>query len=273
MMIPGSYNASNVHRDIDSEIQRLYTQVLLSWDKEARTLARFGLNDCMSVLELGSGPGFFTQKLLTWLPNIALTAVEIDPILVLRAEHYLQDKIGKRLQIIEASVMDTGLKESSFDFAVARLLFQHLPDPSGAAKEILRVLKPGGKLVIIDIDQDIQSVVDPPISKFPSLLLDNDSHLQASQGGNARIGRRLWRILKEVGFKNLDLEAIVFHSDELGVEGFLERFDPDLLLPIVKAGLVTEQEKQDFVTSYQQFLRFADPFILNVWLMAYGEKP
>jgi SAM-dependent methyltransferase len=175
----------------------------------------------MSVLELGSGPGFFTQKLLTWLPNIAVIAVEVDPILVLRPKHQLQDKIGKRLQIIEASVMDTGLKESSFDFAVARLLFQHLPDPSGAAKEILRVLKPGGKLVITDIDQDIESIVDPPISKFPSLLLDNDSHLQTSQGGNARIGRRLRRILKEVGFKNLDLEAIVFNSDELGVEGFL----------------------------------------------------
>jgi ubiquinone/menaquinone biosynthesis C-methylase UbiE len=273
MMIPGSYNVSSVHRNIDREIQRLYNQVLLSWDKEARTLARFGLNDGMSLLELGSGPGFFTQKLLTWLPNITLTSVEIDPILVLQAKHHLQDEIGKRLQIIEASVMDTGLRESSFDFAVARLLFQHLPNPSGAAKEILRLLKPGGKLVIIDIDQDIQFIVDPPVSKFPSLLLDNDSHLQTSLGGNARIGRHLWRILKEVGFKNLDLEAIIFHSDELGIEGFLERFDPDLLLPIVKAELVTEEEKQDFITSYQQFLRLADPFILNVWLMACGEKP
>ena len=44
MMIPGSYNASNVHRDIDREIQRLYTQVLLSWDKEARTLAAIRKN-------------------------------------------------------------------------------------------------------------------------------------------------------------------------------------------------------------------------------------
>ncbi len=69
------------------------------------------------------------------------------------------------------------------------------------------------------------------------------------------------------------MEVIVVNSDELRVEGFLERFDPDLLLPIVKAGLVTEQEKQDFVTSYQQFLRLADPFVLNVWLMAYGGKP
>lgn len=101
-----------------------------------------------------------------------MIAVEIDPILVLRAKHQLQDKIAKRLQIIEGSVMDTGLKESCFDFAVARLLFQHLPDPSRAVKDILRVLKPGGKLVIIDIDQDIQSIVDPPISKFLSLLLD-----------------------------------------------------------------------------------------------------
>ena len=35
----------------------------------------------MNVLEAGSGPGFFTEKLLELLPNSSVTALEIDPVL------------------------------------------------------------------------------------------------------------------------------------------------------------------------------------------------
>jgi ubiquinone/menaquinone biosynthesis C-methylase UbiE len=51
--------------------------------------------------------------------------------------------------MMESSVMEMPLRDETFDFAYARLVFQHLPDPLGAMREIRRVLKPGGKLVII----------------------------------------------------------------------------------------------------------------------------
>lgn len=82
MTIPGSYNASTHHQDLDSEVQRLRSQVLLSWEEEARRLVGFGLRDGMSILKVGSGPGFYTQQLLTLLPSSPVMAVEIDPVLV-----------------------------------------------------------------------------------------------------------------------------------------------------------------------------------------------
>ena len=51
----GSYDAGRSHRDFESEMGRLRTQALLSWEKEARALGWYGLQDGMSVLELGSG--------------------------------------------------------------------------------------------------------------------------------------------------------------------------------------------------------------------------
>lgn len=272
MTTSGSYNASQVQPDLDSEIHRLQTQVLISWHKEARTLNWFGLRDGMSVLELGSGPGFFTQQLLNWLPNSTITAVEIDPILIERAKQHLSGQAGERLHLVEASVMNTGLPDNHFDFAIARLLFQHLPDPTGAAREILRVLKPGGKLVVIDVDGHLRWVIEPSVPEL-ELVMEKVYQSQVKRGGNPFIGRQLWRILQSVGFKNLDLEAVVFHSDESGIEAFLPQFNPDILLNLVKAGVLSEQEQQRVAASFQTSLNSANPLIVRLWLMACGEKP
>jgi predicted methyltransferase len=69
MSASGSYNLPASHRDAQAEIERLAAQAHSGWDKESWTLSWFGLNDGMSVLELGSGPGFITEQLLTLVPK------------------------------------------------------------------------------------------------------------------------------------------------------------------------------------------------------------
>jgi ubiquinone/menaquinone biosynthesis C-methylase UbiE len=261
-----------MHRGFDSEVQRLRAQALLGWEKEARTLAWFGLQDGMSVLELGSGPGFITEQLLALLPRSRVTALEIDPALIQRAQLQLQGKAGDRLRFVEASIMDTGLPDNGFDFAFARLIFQHLPDPVGAAKEVLRVLKPGGKLAIYDSDDAVWGLADPAIPEVGGIL-ETWGQAQAAQGGNRLVGRQLWRILRAAGFTHLDLDAVAMHSDALGIEAFLPQFDPDRCYPFVRAGLMSEQEVQQFRASRDAFLAADSPYILMVTLMACGEKP
>ena len=70
MSKPGSYNASSTHRSLHAEVERLRDQALMCWEKDARTLEWFGLHNGMSVLELGSGPGFITEQLLAVLPSL-----------------------------------------------------------------------------------------------------------------------------------------------------------------------------------------------------------
>ncbi len=69
MTASGSYDLQTSHRDVTAEIQRLAAQARSGWDKESRTLSWFGLKDGMSVLELGSGPGFITEQLVALLPT------------------------------------------------------------------------------------------------------------------------------------------------------------------------------------------------------------
>ena len=272
MTTSGSYDVQESHRDANAEIQRLAAQARLGWEKEERTLSWFGLKDGMSLLELGSGPGFITEPLLTLLPNSHITCLEIDPALIKHAEQYLQNKADNRVHFIEGSVMDTRLADNSIDFAYARLLFQHLPDPIGATKEIWRVLKPGGKLVIYDIDDEIFGLIQPPIPEFPSIL-EKYGQAQSARGGNRHIGRSLWRILNTAGFNNLDLEVVASHSDNIGIEPFLPQIDPDRLLPLVKFGMMSEQELEQIRVSRTKFLESPEPYILNLALMICGEKP
>src|SRR5215211_4278730 len=77
-----SYKASEMNESLEKEIERLRGQVMWAWDKEARNLGWFGLRDGMSILEVGSGPGFVTEQLLILYPNSHVTCVEIDPDLI-----------------------------------------------------------------------------------------------------------------------------------------------------------------------------------------------
>lgn len=225
----------------------------------------------MSLLELGSGPGFITEALLTLLPNSQITCVEIDPQLIERAKQYLRGKAKDKVQYLEGSLMELQLGDDSYDFAYARLVFQHLPDPISTAKEIRRVLKPGGRLVIYDIDDEIFGLFQPALPEI-SIAIEKMGQAQAAGGGNRNVGRSLWRILKAAGFINLDLEIIATHSDDIGIEPFLPQLDPDRMLRLVKMGLLSEQELDKIRTARATFLTAPDKFILMLSLMACGEK-
>jgi ubiquinone/menaquinone biosynthesis C-methylase UbiE len=266
------YQASIENVDLDSEIYRLRHQANLNPEKETRNLKSFGLCDGMSVLEVASGPGFVTEWLSRSVPNGSITCVEIDPTLIEHAEGYLKDKVSCPYRIHEGSVMNLEFPDNTFDFAFVRLLFEHLEDPAAAAKEVMRTLKPGAKLVVAEGDYAFNNITDPYIPEVQPIR-EKLVQLQQAQGGKSMIARGLYRILKSVGLENIDLEAVVSHSGDKGLEYFYPNFNPARLVPAIKEGAITQEEYELFRTMVEKYMSSEDSFYMRIVLMACGEKP
>lgn len=267
-----TYNIARSNIGVENEVDRLRVQALMSWEKEFRNLKWFGLSDGMKVLEVGCGPGFVTEKLVEHLPKSGISALDIDDSLLAKAKQRLNKITDRDIEFIQASVYDTGLQDNGYDFVIARLVFLHLFEPKKAAIEIFRVLKPGGKLVIMDVDDGIFGIIEPTMENFRSVI-DKLIAMQGEAGGNREIGRSLPRLLESSGFCNVEMDAISVHSDLVGVEMVKEQFNPKRFEAFYKKGSLSKSDFQSIEKAFENLQQNPDSLAMMIFFMACGTKP
>lgn len=250
---------------LNNELRRLEYQAKMNWKKELRNLELFGLKDGMRVLEVGSGPGFITELLLKAFPNIKITALEIDPNMINVSQKRLKE-YSDRIHFVNESLLKNNLSSEKFDFVLVRYVYQHLSDLSRATSEIYRMLKPGGKVVITDVDNDIWGVTYPELKMMPQLN-SALSNFQGSNGGDRFIGRKLLKLLKGKGFINLDFEVLANHSDVIGMDSFL------ISKEVKKMNVPENSKLSPFINKFKNFYSSPNSTLILLVLMAYGEKP
>ncbi|MCR8642024.1 methyltransferase domain-containing protein [Paenibacillus sp. N1-5-1-14] len=267
-----TYNIKNTTLGFQEEIERLRVQATMSWHKELRTLKWYGLQDGMRILEVGSGPGYITEQLLNSLPESHITSLEIDPTLQNQAKRLLKDIPSERIKFVESSVYHTGLPDHSFDFVVARLIFLHLNNPLEAALELYRVLKPGGRLAIIDIDDGVFGTVNPEIPLLNNILKKIGDYV-AQKGGNRYIGRSLPRLLMNSGYLDIDIDSVIQHSDVHGSDGFKRQFDLNRFLPFYKNGVIDLNEFEQLKEASEAINNCSEAYAMMNFIIACGKKP
>jgi ubiquinone/menaquinone biosynthesis C-methylase UbiE len=246
----------------------LQQQVERSWNKESRNLQWFGLKDGMSVLDLGCGPGYFVHRLANWLPKAVITALDLQE----SSLGYARSQLGNRATMIRASAERTGLTSESFDFVLARLLFQHVPDPLAVAREAHRLLKCGGRVVVTDIDDELFGIVEPHIAELKPLMA-RYSRAQALRGGNRLIGRSLPRLLRSAGFIDLKIECVAIHSDEVGMDACFPQLDPVPLRSLMAEGQLSQLEYTTLRDARQRLADSHESYALTLLFMVSGVKP
>jgi ubiquinone/menaquinone biosynthesis C-methylase UbiE len=115
------------------------------------------------VLEVAPGPGYLAIELAK-LGNYTITGLEISKTFVEIAQANAR-AAGVQIDFRLGSALRMPFDAGTFDFIVCRAAFKNFADPVLALDEMYRVLKPGGKGVIIDLradasDADIDACVD-----------------------------------------------------------------------------------------------------------------
>ena len=104
-----------------------------------------------SLLELGCGPGRALEVIAARLAAPELHALDLSPFMLERAARRLEATVAPAT-LLHASGTDIPLAPNSFDAAVATHFFGHLPRSAAqrAWEEAARVLRPGGRLYVVD---------------------------------------------------------------------------------------------------------------------------
>ena len=110
---------------------------------------RLGGLENRRVLELASGTGEFTRLLLE--TGAEVTGLDLSEEMIRRARIKTQAASG-RVSLYLGDAENTLEPDQSYDAVVCRHLVWTLPEPARAVSEWFRVLRPGGRMLIIDGD-------------------------------------------------------------------------------------------------------------------------
>jgi ubiquinone/menaquinone biosynthesis C-methylase UbiE len=103
------------------------------------------------VADVGAGKGGLTFALASEVgSNGRVFSTEIDPGRLRGLREALVAARLDNVTVVEASVSETGLPPNCCDAIVLRRVYHHLTEPSGINASLLRSLRPGGVLAVID---------------------------------------------------------------------------------------------------------------------------
>jgi ubiquinone/menaquinone biosynthesis C-methylase UbiE len=107
----------------------------------------FDVRGCKHILDAACGNGRYSKFLLRHAdPDAVLTAFDLSPAMLRRARSGLK---SDRVTFAVADLTRLPYANGCFDAIVCGWVLEHLPDPRSGLSELARVLRPGGKLLLM----------------------------------------------------------------------------------------------------------------------------
>jgi ubiquinone/menaquinone biosynthesis C-methylase UbiE len=100
-----------------------------------------------------------------------------------------------------ADALDLPFPDGSFDAAGAATVLQHVPDPAGIVREMTRLLRPGGRLAVLEFDH-ATTFLDSPDRETTRVICDTATEAFV-QGW---MGRQLPRLFHQAGLQDVNVE-------------------------------------------------------------------
>lgn len=157
-----------------------------TWEGLSRGLLRLAPRE--RYIDLGIGDGMLTLMLAEVAESV--TAVDLSPEMLRQLESRARDKHIDNVTTVEADIEDLPMEGGQFDVAVLSQALHHASDPAKCLAEARRVLRPGGKLLLLDLLAHGEEWVRDRLQHL---------HLGFTEGD-------LLRLVSEAGFDDVAIE-------------------------------------------------------------------
>jgi arsenite methyltransferase len=161
-------------------------------EQRRATRALLALQPGEKVLDIGSGPGFLADEMAAEVgPEGAVHGVDPSESMLAiarRRESSAQYALGDAVSL--------PFDDETFDAAIATQVYEYVPDMPAALAEVRRVLRPGGRLLILDTDWDAIVWHSSDRDRMLRVLEKWNGHL-----ADPYLPRRLPKLLRDADFK------------------------------------------------------------------------
>lgn len=199
---------SDVDRAADSHLyitclDEQYKTGLLQWSKQ-RTLALLDIQPDHQVLDAGCGTGVDALEMAKLVGDTGhITGVDLSERMIAAAN---ERSAGTGLPVTfqQANLYELPFDEGHFDRCRSDKTFQHLATPRQVLQELIRVVKPGGRLVIADPDHESLATDTP----YPSVNR-RFVHFRSDAMTQGRIAHQMFGLFKEYGLVDVTAASSV----------------------------------------------------------------
>lgn len=169
-----------------------------------------------NLLDIGCGAGNYSIKMLTKIPNLNCTLVDLSKPMLDKAFERVSKETNKSVTILQGDIRTVELKENHFDIILAGAVLHHLRDDNDwvtTFTKLFKLLRPGGCLMISDlITQDTALLNDYTWQRYGDYLegLGGKEYRQkvldyVAKEDSPRSMNYQLDLMKEVGFRQVEI--------------------------------------------------------------------
>jgi SAM-dependent methyltransferase len=228
-----------------------------------------GVREGMTCVDVGCGGGHVTRMLAGMVgPSGRVVGIDFDPVKLAAATAETEGVGFRNIEFRPADVLQWR-EPSTYDLVYGRFILSHLPDSARVLANMRDALRPGGVVILEDIDFS-GGFCHP----------ENDGYRRYSalyravverRGGDANLGKRLFELCCAAGFDDVHVRVVhLVHTGHQPERAMALITLQNIVSSVLSESLATESELQADIANLEAFTNdprslIGLPRVFQVW--------